>query len=67
MFSDNSIKKVLKSAGAIRISQKAVKKLKNIVKERALIIAKKAVKNAEYSGRKSVKEKDIEEATKTEE
>jgi len=32
-----------------------------------LLIARKAVKNAEYSGRKSVKKEDIEEAIKSEE
>ncbi len=62
MFSDNSIKKILKKAGALRISKGAVKKLKILAEKYALIIAKKAVKNAEYSGRKSIKAEDIEEA-----
>ncbi|HLD38010.1 MAG TPA: histone [Candidatus Nanoarchaeia archaeon] len=61
MFSDSSIKKILKKAGAQRLSQKAVKKLKAITEDYSLIIARKAVKNAEYSGRKSVKIEDIEE------
>jgi len=50
MFSDSSIKKILKKAGAQRLSQKAVKKLKAITEDYSLIIARKAVKNAEYSG-----------------
>jgi histone H3/H4 len=65
MLSDNSIKKILKKAGALRISDNAVKKLKILAENYASIISKKAVKNAEYSGRKTIKAKDIEEAAKT--
>jgi len=67
MFSDSSIKKIMKKAGAARISKNATKKLKDLAEDYTLIIARKAVKNAEYSGRKSVKIEDIEEAIKTEE
>jgi len=66
MISDASIKKILKKAGALRTGKSAIKKLKKITEEKILIIAHKAVKNAEYSGRKSVKEEDIEEAIKIE-
>ena len=67
MFSDSSIKKILRKAGALRINQNAVKKLKAFTENYALIIARKAAKNAEYSGRKSVKAEDIEEVIKAEE
>lgn len=67
MISDSSIKKILKKAGALRISKNSVKKLKELIEDYALTIAKKAIKNAEYSGRKSVKSEDIEEALKSEE
>lgn len=67
MFSDSSIKKVLKKAGALRISKDAIKKLKEFINKYSLTIARKAVKNAEYSGRKSVKIEDIEESIKVEE
>ena len=67
MFSNSSIKKILKKAGAIRSSKSAVKKLKALSEEYLMVIARKAVKNAEYSGRKSVKAEDIAEAIKTEE
>lgn len=67
MFSDNSIKKILKKAGALRIGKTAVEKLKELAQNYTLVIARKAVKNAEYSGRKSVKAEDIKEAIKTEE
>ncbi|MBI2124376.1 NFYB/HAP3 family transcription factor subunit [Candidatus Pacearchaeota archaeon] len=64
MFSDNSIRKMLKKAGALRISENAVKKMEVVLIEYSRIIARKAVKNAEYSGRKAVKKEDIEEAIK---
>lgn len=67
MLSDNSIKKILKKAGALRISKEAVKKLKLLAEDYITIIARKAIKNAEYSGRKSVKAEDINVAIKTEE
>ena len=67
MFSDSSIKRILKKAGASRLSEEAIKKLKNLLENYGLLIARKAVKNAEYSGRKSVKKEDIEEAIKSEE
>lgn len=67
MISDSSIKKILKKAGAIRIGNDSISKLKGLAENYVLIIAKKAVKNAEYSGRKSVKSEDIEEALKSEE
>ena len=67
MFSDSSIKRVLKKAGAIRVSKSAIKKFKKIAEHELLITARKAVKNAEYSGRKSVTGEDIEEAIKKEE
>ena len=66
MFSDSSIKKMLKKAGASRVSKPAIKKLKALTEGYVLIIARKAVKNAEYSGRKSVMKEDIEEAVKEE-
>lgn len=67
MLSNNSIRKILKKAGALRISKEAIKELKRLTEKSTLLIAKKSVKNAEYSGRKSVKARDIEEAIKTEE
>ena len=64
MLSDASMKGVLKKAGAMRVSKSAITKFKKVVEHDLLIIARKAVKNAEYSGRKSVREEDIEEAIK---
>ncbi|MBI5871458.1 NFYB/HAP3 family transcription factor subunit [archaeon] len=66
MFSTASIRKIMKKVGALRISRSAVKKLKALTEGYASIIARKAVKNAQYSGRKSIKAEDIEEALKDE-
>lgn len=66
MFSDSSIKKVLKKAGALRVGKDSIKKLKELTEGYSLVIARKAVKNAEYSGRKAVRTGDIEEAAKSE-
>lgn len=67
MFSDSSIKKSLKKDGALRVSKSAIKKLKEVIEKYTSTITRKAIKNAEYSGRKSVKAEDIEEAMKVEE
>lgn len=64
MFSDNSIKKILKKAGALKVSKKAIKKFKNVINENSLKIARMVVKNAQYSGRKIVKAEDIKEVIK---
>ena len=66
MFSYSSIKKIMKKAGAERSSQEAVKRLKALAEDYASIIARKAVKNAEYSGRRSVRAEDVEDAIKEE-
>jgi len=62
MISEASIKRILKKAGAIRTGKSAIQELKKLVEKKALLISRKAVKNAEYSGRKVVKAEDIKEA-----
>lgn len=66
MFSDASIKRFLEKAGASRVGEDAIKRLKTVIENYILVIARKAIKNAEYSGRKSVRAEDIEEAIKVE-
>ena len=66
MFSYRSVRKIMKKAGAERSSQEAVKRLKALAEDYASIIARKAVKNAEYSGRRSVRAEDVEDAIKEE-
>lgn len=67
MLSENSFRKILKKAGALRVSREAAKKLREVSEKYSFTTARKAVKNAEYSGRKSVKAEDVEEALKPEE
>jgi len=54
-----SMERVLKKCGAERVSDKAKEALKDIVEERAEEIAKKAIRVAEHTGRKTVKSQDI--------
>ncbi len=61
MFSDNSVKKIFKKNGALRINKKAIKKFKRIIDKYSKIITRKAIKNAEYAGRKTIKGEDVEE------
>lgn len=58
-LSKNSIKYIFKKAGAEKVSDKAQIKMKKIIEEYADEIAKKAVKNSRYMGRKIIKEEDI--------
>ena len=55
-------KRILKKAGAKSISRGAQIKLVKILEKELSIIAKQAVKNAEYLGRKRVKSEDIKQA-----
>lgn len=54
-----SLKKILKDAGAVRISDSAVVELSELVNGYAYSIAKKAVKLAAHAKRKTVKKDDI--------
>ena len=59
-LSINSMKKILKREGAKVISDKAAIKLRQILNDHAVLISKKAIKNAMFSGRKVIKQEDIE-------
>lgn len=56
----NLSKNLFKKAGAKKVSDKAQIKLKKIIEKDINKILKRAVKNAEYKGRKIIKEEDIE-------
>lgn len=60
LFSINAIKKILRNEGARAVSEKAAIKLNKIAGDYTALLARKAIKNALYSGRKVVKEEDIE-------
>ena len=59
-----AMEKILKSAGAERVSDKAKAELKNAIEDIAEEIAVQAVKLASHAGRKTVKAGDIKLATK---
>jgi histone H3/H4 len=54
-----AMEKILKQAGAERVSDKAKAALKNVVEEITTKIATQAVTFASHAGRKTVKEGDI--------
>lgn len=54
------MEKLLKKAGAERVSVKAKEELLKLIKEKNKEISKKAVEYAKHAGRKTVKREDIE-------
>lgn len=54
-----AMEKILKKSGAERVSDKAKAALKDVVEEKAELIAAQAVKLAIHAGRKTVKSGDI--------
>ncbi len=57
--------RIIRNAGAKRVSESAKKELRNVLNEYAEEISKKAVKLAKHGGRTTVKGVDIKLATKT--
>ncbi|MCD6215473.1 MAG: histone family protein [Candidatus Aenigmarchaeota archaeon] len=51
--------RIVKKAGAKRVSANAVEELRDIIEEYGLEIAKKAWNIAQHSGRRTVQKKDI--------
>jgi len=58
------IGRIIKNAGAQRISDEAKDKLNRVLEEKGEEIAKEAVRLAKHAGRKTVKASDIEMAVK---
>ena len=59
MVSLQKIKRIMKKQGK-RASKKAVKKLDKILEHTAEEIIRKAKRNADFAGRRTIKEKDVE-------
>ncbi len=58
-FASARIEKIIRNAGAKRVSAGAISRLNEIVTDHGTNIAKYAVEIARHSGRKTVKENDI--------
>ena len=59
-----AMEKILKAAGAERVSDKAKAALKSVIEEKAEQISERAWRLATHAGRKTVKEGDIKLAVK---
>lgn len=58
-FANARVEKVIRDAGAHRVSADAIERMNEIVTEFGREIAKYAVEIARHSGRKTVKENDV--------
>ena len=58
-LSHNAMDKMMREAGALRVSDNAKDALAEILEEKALEISTEAKRFAEHAGRKTVTEKDI--------
>ncbi|MFW9821065.1 MAG: histone [Candidatus Thorarchaeota archaeon] len=58
-FASARVEKVVRDAGAFRVSADAIYRLNDILTEYAMNIARYAVEIAKHSGRKTVQESDI--------
>lgn len=59
LLSQNAMDKIMREAGALRVSDSAKQALAEVLEQKALEISQEAKKFAEHAGRKTVTEKDI--------
>ncbi len=59
MISHQKLKDIIKKEDGKRISKKAIDKLNRILEQKIKEIINKAIRNADFSGRKTIKEEDI--------
>ncbi|CAE6495292.1 MAG: NFYB/HAP3 family transcription factor subunit [Candidatus Nitrosotenuis sp.] len=57
--------RILKKAGAERVSDESAEELRRIIEEIATTIAKSAVDMSEHAGRKTIRAEDVKLASKT--
>ena len=60
----NAMDKLMRDAGALRVADDAKEVLAEVLEERALEVARQAIKFAGHAGRKTVTDKDIQLAVK---
>jgi len=63
-LSHNAMDKIMREAGALRVSDDAKEALAEVLEQKALEISVEAKKFAEHAGRKTITEKDIHLANK---
>ena len=61
----SSMYRILKKAGAARVSNESAEELRRVIEEIALEIAKNSVEMSKHAGRKTVKAEDVKLASKT--
>ena len=54
-----AMERIIKNAGAIRVSEEAKKELNSILEKKGEKIAKKAILYAEHAGRETIQAKDV--------
>lgn len=59
-----TVDRIMRKAGAKRVSEEAAKAMAELIEEKALEIAAEAIKLAEHAGRKTVRDVDIRLAAK---
>ncbi|MBM3200455.1 DUF1931 family protein [Candidatus Woesearchaeota archaeon] len=59
MISHQKLKNIIKEENGKRISKKAIDKLNLILEQKIKEMIKKAIRNADFSGRNTIKEEDI--------
>lgn len=64
-LSHNAMDKILREAGALRVSDEAKAALAEVLEQKALELAAEAKKYAEHAGRKTVTDKDVHLANKS--
>lgn len=64
-MSSAPIHRIIKKAGAARVSEDAAEELKKVLEDVGAAVAREALGLAQYAGRRTVKKEDIERAAKT--